>query len=98
MSYEQCLADAMRMYRVNSPTDRCTKLANATWKMKQKYAQLRKDKQSRVIQVIDKAPERAVEKRHAVHTCQAVTLAGKPCGFKASCGGFCKKHQPKIKY
>jgi hypothetical protein len=27
-----------------------------------------------------------------------VTLAGKPCGFKATCGGFCKKHQPKIKY
>ena len=98
MSYEQCRADAMRMYRVDSPTDRCKKLANATWKMKQKYAQLRKDKQSRVIQVIEKAPEKVVEKRHAVHTCQAVTLAGKSCGFKAVCGGFCKKHQPKIKY
>ena len=98
MSYEQCLTDAMRMYRVDSPTDRCKKLANATWKMKQKYAQLRKDKQSRVIQVIEKAPEKVVEKRHTVRTCQAVTLAGKPCGFKAVCGGFCKKHQPKIKY
>jgi len=51
-----------------------------------------------VIQVIEKAPEKVVEKRHTVHTCQAVTLAGKPCGFKAVCGGFCKKHQPKIKY
>jgi hypothetical protein len=98
MSYEQCLADAMRMYRVDSPTDRCTKLANATWKMKQKYAQLRTEKQNRTIQLISKAPEVVSEKRRAVHTCQAVTLSGKSCGFKAVCGGFCRKHQPKIKY
>lgn len=98
MSYEQCLADAMRMYRVETPTDRCKKLAHATWKMKLKYAELRKEKDSRTIQMIDRVPEKAAEKRHVVHTCQAVTLAGKPCGFKAVCGNFCKKHQPKIKY
>jgi hypothetical protein len=98
MSYEQCLADAMRMYRVDSPTDRCKKLANATWKMKQKYAQLRKERDGKVIHFLDKAPEQIVEKRRVVHTCQAVTLAGKSCGFRATCGGFCKKHQPKLKY
>jgi len=98
MSYEQCLIDAMRMYRVDTPTDKCKKLANATWKMKQKYSQLKKEKTSRVIQVIDKVPDKIIEKRHTVHTCQAVTLTGKPCGFKAVCDGFCKKHCPKIKY
>jgi len=25
--------------------------------------------------------------------CQAKTMAGKPCPFRASCGKFCKKHQ-----
>lgn len=98
MSYEQCLTDAMRMYRVDSPTDRCKKLAHATWKMKQKYAQIRKDKESKVIRFLDKAPEQVVEKRRTLQICQAVTLAGKSCGFRATCGGFCKKHQPKLKY
>jgi hypothetical protein len=27
--------------------------------------------------------------------CQARTLTGKPCGFKATCGLFCSKHQVK---
>ncbi|MDA9846558.1 hypothetical protein N9C10_01340 [Flavobacteriaceae bacterium] len=25
--------------------------------------------------------------------CKAMTMAGKPCPFRASCGDFCKKHQ-----
>jgi len=25
--------------------------------------------------------------------CKAMTITGKPCPFKASCGEFCKKHQ-----
>lgn len=98
MSYEQCLSDAMRMYRVENPTDRCKQLAQATFKMKMKYAELRKEKENRTIQMIERVPEKVAEKRHVVHTCQAVTLTGKPCGFKAVCGNFCKKHQPKIKY
>lgn len=28
--------------------------------------------------------------------CQAKTLEGRPCGFAATCGNFCKKHTPKV--
>ena len=27
--------------------------------------------------------------------CRALTLEGRPCGFAATCGSFCKKHAPK---
>jgi hypothetical protein len=31
---------------------------------------------------------------HAAFRCKAQTLEGKQCGFKATCGDFCKKHTP----
>lgn len=31
---------------------------------------------------------------HAAFRCKAQTLEGKQCGFKATCGDFCKKHAP----
>lgn len=31
---------------------------------------------------------------HAAFRCKAHTLEGKQCGFKATCGDFCKKHTP----
>jgi len=31
----------------------------------------------------------------AANRCQAKTLEGKQCGFKATCGTFCKKHSIK---
>ena len=31
---------------------------------------------------------------HAALRCNAQTLEGRQCGFKATCGNFCKKHVP----
>ena len=31
---------------------------------------------------------------HAALRCNAQTLEGRQCGFKATCGNFCKKHTP----
>jgi len=31
---------------------------------------------------------------HAAFRCKAQTLEGKQCGFKATCGDFCRKHKP----
>jgi len=92
MSYEQCLVDAMRMYRVDTPTDKCKHLARAVHRMKNKYAQYENARSSRTSLVIEHIPEVRVEKKNI---CQAVTLTGKPCGFKSVCGNFCKKHQPR---
>ena len=40
----------------------------------------------------DKKPRAAL---HPMHRCHAKTLEGKQCGFKATCGEFCKKHAIK---
>lgn len=38
------------------------------------------------------APKKGRAAVHEAHRCKARTLAGKQCGFKATCGDFCKKH------
>jgi len=41
------------------------------------------------------ALQKAKQPLHAAFRCQARTLANKQCGFKATCGDFCKKHDVK---
>jgi hypothetical protein len=41
-----------------------------------------------------KAPRKAKPVLHDAFRCKAKTLEGKQCGFKATCGAFCKKHSP----
>ena len=94
-TWERCLADAVRMYRIGEPDERCVQLANATWVMKKKYLEHEKKKDSRQVIVIDKAPEVVNEKRTAKKTCCATTMTGKSCSFKAVCGDYCKKHSVK---
>jgi hypothetical protein len=36
----------------------------------------------------------AAKKGRAALRCNAQTLEGRQCGFKATCGNFCKKHTP----
>lgn len=38
------------------------------------------------------APKRAKPVLHDSFRCKALTLEGRRCGFKATCGDFCKKH------
>jgi len=38
------------------------------------------------------APKKGRQAVHEALRCKARTLAGKQCGFKATCGEFCKKH------
>lgn len=92
MSYEDCLRDAMRLHKLSTPDERCAHLARSVFKMKSKYRQHEENKKGRSIKVIIEAPKHVVEQKHATNICQAMTLKGKKCAFKATCGSFCKKH------
>ena len=94
--WDKCLADAVKMLRLNEPDDNCHRLADATWNMKRRYQEHANKRQNRHVIMIDKNPEIVSEQRaSSKKLCGALTMNGKPCGFKASCGDFCKKHQAK---
>jgi len=72
----------------------------AVWKMKNSYRKIKDEKDRKKIKLIDlndlPARTQADSKRRAAAltmTCQAITLSGRPCKFKATCGTFCKKHK-----
>jgi len=89
-TWEQCMASAMKMYRVKEPDDRCYHLADATWKCKMSYKKHEQKKSDRQLIVLDRPPEVAVTSRTHAKTCQATTMTGKPCSFRAVCGDFAK--------
>ncbi len=91
--WNNCLMDAMKMYRVREADDKCYNLADATWKMKMSYKKFDQKKESRKIIVLDKTPTIVKESRSHNNICQATTMTGKRCSFKAVCGDFCKKHR-----
>ena len=74
------------------------KYANTFWKTEQMYKKLKDQKVSRGVKFIsmDKCPRIKTDIRHVktIVKCQAVTMSGKPCPFRAvsECGKFCKKH------
>lgn len=91
-----CLTDAMKMYRVSEANEKCYKLADATWKMKMKYIQnddRRKERSLILLEAGTPAPAVVKALRTSHKLCQATTMAGNPCKFKAVCGDFCKKHK-----
>jgi hypothetical protein len=93
--WENCLSNAVTMYRLSEPDDRCYHLADATWKMKMRYLKHQQKKDTQKIVVLDKPPEVVTEQRTSKKICCAVTMSGKPCSFKAVCGDYCKKHSVK---
>ena len=65
-------------------------------RLREGYEKIPLEKAAKSIRVLSLAdcpqPQTAMVNRKII--CQAVTMAGKPCPFKAtsSCGKFCKKH------
>ena len=73
--------------------------ANIFWKTEQLCNRLKDRKVSRGVKFIswDKCPKEKTEMRKMTSSgvkCQAITMMGKPCPFRATsgCGKFCKKH------
>ena len=93
--WENCLSNAVTMYRLSEPDDRCFHLADATWKMKMRYLEHQQKTDIQKIVVLEKTPEVMTEQRTSKKICCAVTMTGKPCSFKANCGDYCRKHSVK---
>ena len=91
--WNTCLANAVKMYRLGEPNDKCYRLADATWKCKMSYIKHNNTKKSSAIVVLDKIPEIIQEQRTRHKICCATTMSGKQCRFKAVCGDYCRKHQ-----
>ena len=78
------------------------KLADSSLRMREKALAL-EAKRHKTLQTLKKptpeeaaakAPRKAKPVLHEAFRCKAKTLAGKQCGFKSTCGAFCKKHSP----
>lgn len=95
VSYQVCLEDAMKLLKMSTPNERCEQLARSVFKMKNKYKDHENKKRERSMVVITETPKPIVESKYSGNICQATTMKGKKCSFKATCGGFCKKHAPK---
>ena len=95
--WNTCLVNAVKMYRLNEPDDRCYHLADATWKCKMSYKKHEQKKEDRQIIMIDKIPGSQLVSTPRFDSskkiCSATTMSGKPCSFRAICGDFCKKHR-----
>ena len=92
--WNTCLANAVKMYRLGEPNDKCYRLADATWKCKMAYIKHNNTKNNKAIVVLANPPkENAPDQRTSHKICCAVTMSGKPCRFKAVCGDYCRKHQ-----
>jgi len=48
-----------------------------------------------ILMQCNKKPGKEIAEQPVVTTCEARTMAGTKCGFKAVCGKYCKKHAPK---
>lgn len=92
--WNACLSDATKMYRLREPNDKCYHLADATWKMKMRYKKMEEMKKSNATIMLDTPPKEVVtNQRKNLNICQATTMSGNPCKFKAVCGNYCRKHK-----
>jgi len=94
--WQQCLADAVKLHRLNTPSDKCRKLADATWKMKMSYRAAEARKNERTIVVLSQPPDEVRIENNKTNQCMAQTMSGKRCSFRAVCGCYCKKHNVKV--
>jgi len=90
-TWQQCLASAVKMFRLSEPDDKCYHLADATWKCKMSYKRHEEKKESRQVVVIDKLPESVVTQRTHVKTCQATTMSGKALFIQGCVWRFLQK-------
>ena len=70
-------------------------LERATNVLRESYAKINAEKKAKSIIFLKEVPKASrMPQPVSKHTCQALTLTGKPCAFKATspCGKFCKKH------
>jgi hypothetical protein len=84
-SYDDCLNVSKRLNITNKTPD---EMASIIDKMRKKKLECQK---TRPIKVLQTAPDNQNTENKKI--CQAFTLSGKKCSFKAVCGKYCKKHR-----
>jgi hypothetical protein len=70
----------------------CTRFANAAWRYRAKAREIEARRDSRRVRILKTKRETTQKKTSGLGFCQGKTKSGQPCRFKASCGGYCKKH------
>lgn len=96
-TWKYLLDDAVKMYRIKIPNDKCYRLADSTWKLKERQRLINIERERRKIVVLDKPPEVNTREKHIYQKlCKATTMSGKCCSFKAVCGDYCRKHNSKL--
>jgi hypothetical protein len=78
------------------------KITNAIWKLRKNYKAINDARSKKAIKIIHHSEGNvcrgaATLKTKNIVKCKATTMSGKQCPFRATCGEFCKKHNPKIK-
>lgn len=87
------LAIAQGLYK--NEQEKCERFARSIHKLRESRKQYDDKREKSKIIFLENTPEKCLNTKKFSNICQAVTLKGKKCTFKASCGNFCKKHTPK---
>jgi len=87
-------SDILQTEKLTVGTDFTKKLTDSIWRAKLRYAELKKEKENKRIQIIN-ATVKTDQKPPISTKCKAKNMNGKHCSFKASCGDYCKKHSKK---
>jgi hypothetical protein len=91
MEYSQKdLEIAKRLY--STKDEKCERFARSIHKLRESRKRYDDKRDKKRIIFLKEVPEQMIQNRHAFNVCQATTMSGKRCNFKASCGNFCKKH------
>ena len=77
-------------------SDKDIKMADTRWRLEKRYNAIKVEKERRAIKIISyqDVPKTQPEAKPSLKKCNAITMTGKPCPFRATsaCGKFCKKH------
>jgi hypothetical protein len=94
MLYEpKDLEIAKGLYKTQN--EMCERFARSIHKLRESRKEYDDKREKNKIKFLDVVPEKHIQNRHVNNICQAITMSGKKCSFRASCGVFCKKHAPK---
>jgi hypothetical protein len=70
------------------------RFADSAWKSRQTALRKKAERSKVVVLATVIKPEAPLPSAITKTKCQARTLEGRQCGFAATCGRFCRKHDP----
>jgi hypothetical protein len=83
--------DIARGLYKNQP-EKCEQFVRSIHKLRESHKKYNDKREKSKIVFLDIVPDKHIVNRHKNVTCQAITMSGKRCSFKSTCGIYCKKH------